>query len=60
MVYLHNIWKWEAGSVGGAYFKIEMVINYISLILTGNNFAVIHVSMFHVSLYNSGVRKCKY
>ena len=45
MVYLHTICKWEAGSRGVTYFKIENGNQPISLILTKNKFALIHVSM---------------
>ena len=48
MVYLHNICKWEAGSRGGTYFKIENGDQPISLIIDQIKFALIHVSMIRM------------
>ena len=42
MIYLNNISKWEAGSRGGTYLKIEKGDDPI--VLTGNRFVLIHVS----------------
>ena len=48
MVYLHHICKWEAGSRGGTYFKIENGDQLISLIIDQNKFALIHVALIRM------------
>ena len=45
MVNLNNIFKWEAGSRGGTYLKIEKGDDPI---LTRNKYAFIHVSIIRM------------